>query len=130
MEPDAGLLGLADCVTATFSGPFEPGLALKAKLTMTIQPEDVGAEVQLIRAVGLAARKEATPEDRKEAAACVQRAKDKGARVADGDGLNRTGMALSVHADEMRETAAQFQPQGAEREFRAFRQKGREGHHQ
>jgi rubrerythrin len=54
-------------------------------------------------------------------------AKEKEVRVADGDGLNRTGMALSVHADEMRETAAQFRPQGTEREFRAFRQKGREG---
>jgi hypothetical protein len=48
---------------------------MKAKLTLAIQPDDVGAEVQLIRAIGLAARKDATPEDRKDAAACVQRAK-------------------------------------------------------
>lgn len=44
-----------------------------------------------------------------------------------GDLVNRTGMAASSDADEMRETAAQFQPRGSEQQFRMLRQEARRG---
>lgn len=45
-------------------------------------------------------------------------------RVA-GELVNRTGMAVSPEAGEMRETAAQFRPQGSEEQFRMLRQEAR-----
>jgi rubrerythrin len=45
-------------------------------------------------------------------------------RVA-GELVNRTGMAVSPEAGEMRETAAHFRPQGSEQQFRLLRQEAR-----
>jgi rubrerythrin len=46
------------------------------------------------------------------------------ARVA-GELVNRTGMAVSSEAGEMRETASHFRPAGSEQQFRMLRQEAR-----